>query len=90
LDVITGFRSYPSLEDPFYQGTYKIEIIKINAKYNPDSLTQDNDIAVLKTKTAIKFTRGVSPVCMPLKNTFLREDFYAGKTFELVGWDKYL
>lgn len=89
LQVLAGFRNYPSNDDPHAQAYYKITSIKIHEKYEALSEGQFNDIAVIKVESPIRFSRLVAPVCLPFRDTFMKEEFYERKSFDLVAWNKY-
>lgn len=89
LQVITGYKEYPSTEDPLEFASYPIESIKVHENYADTTPSQVNDIAVIKLKESIRFTRRASPVCLPLSPSFVDEIFYSRKTYDFVGWSIY-
>ncbi|KAG5679198.1 hypothetical protein PVAND_008785 [Polypedilum vanderplanki] len=88
LNIIVGYRIYPSDDYPQYQANYAIDSVKIHEKYSGISPSQVNDIALLKTASNIKFSRGVSPICLPSTKIFGDEEYYKIK-YDLVAWSKY-
>lgn len=87
LKVLAGHRSYPANDDP-YHATYEIAKVAVHEDFA--TKPEKSDVAIVETKTAIKFSRGVSPICMPLSNSFTMEEFYCRvRNFELVAWEKY-
>ena len=47
---------------------HNVAKIFMHAGYS--NITKDNDIALLKLSTAIRFTREVSPVCLPMRDVW--------------------
>ena len=68
-------------EEESAQSTFKIDKIYKHADYEKGHNNQ-NDIALLKLETPIKFTRQVSPVCLPKK------DVPAGMMCVVTGWGR--
>jgi hypothetical protein len=68
---------------------YEISNIKAHENYTETATSQQYDIAIVTTKTPMRFTRVVSPVCLPFAASFYDEEFYDRKNFEIVGWNKY-
>lgn len=59
----------------------KISALMIHQKFN--IRTNANDIALIKTKDAIKFTSGVQPACLPFK---FRGQSLVGSQVQGTGW----
>lgn len=89
LQVLTNYKEYPSDDSSFYSDMYEINTIKVHENYSDTTATQQYDIAIITTKIAMRFTRAVSPVCLPFAASFYDEEFYAKTSFEMVGWNKY-
>ncbi len=51
--------------DTIFEATYDIASIIRHEFYNPSN--DQNDIALLRTRTDILFNRGVGPICLPFK-----------------------
>lgn len=58
---------------------YNIEDMKIHENY--DNETLDNDIAIIKLATQVKFNKYVSPICLPFEG----QDF-TGRIATAIGW----
>lgn len=56
-------------------------------KYDPKSLNQVNDIALLRLKNAVTFTDFIQPICLPL-NSNLRTTTFDGVIMDVAGWGK--
>ena len=78
IEVMVGKHTLKQTETT--QSTHKIAKVYMHAKYPGKGY--DYDIALLKLKTPINFTREVSPVCLPKK------DVRDGKICVATGWGK--
>ena len=68
-------------EEESAQSTFKIDKIYRHADYEKGH-SNENDITLLKLEAPIKFTRQVSPVCLPKK------DVPEGKMCVVTGWGR--
>ena len=68
---------------------YELSNIKAHENYADTIASQQYDIAIITTKIPMRFTRAVSPVCLPFASSFYDEEFYNRRNFEMVGWNKY-
>ena len=59
--VVVGEHNITKMEST--QTTHELEKIYVHPEYN--NVTNNNDLALLKMKKRIRFTREVSPVCLP-------------------------
>jgi secreted trypsin-like serine protease len=48
-----------------------------------DNATNANDIALIRTQTAMTFSPGVQPVCLPFK---FRSETFFNRNVEALGW----
>lgn len=55
--------------------------------YQPNSKTQDNDIALLRLAFSARFSDFVRPICLPLES-HLRNKNFDGVPLEVAGWGK--
>lgn len=53
--------------------------------YDPDSLHQRHDIALIRLAKPVEYTRWIRPICLPL-NRNLRSKSYDGVPMEVAGW----
>lgn len=67
-----------------YAEVYTIESFIKHESYNPNSETNDNDIAVVKTVKNIRYTRGVGPACLPYN--YAAPSFFENKIITVPGW----
>lgn len=56
-------------------------------KYQPNSRTQENDIALLRLARSVQFTDWVKPICLPV-SAHLKNKDYDGKPLVVAGWGK--
>ncbi|XP_050331523.1 serine protease easter-like isoform X1 [Bactrocera neohumeralis] len=56
-------------------------------RYDPNSLNQINDIALLRLKNAVTFTDFIRPICLPL-NDNLRTATFDDIIMDVAGWGK--
>ncbi|KAL7047347.1 hypothetical protein ACKWTF_002877 [Chironomus riparius] len=89
LQILTGYKEYPSDDELLYSDMYEISNIKAHESYADTTASQHYDIAIITTKLPMTFTRAVSPVCLPLSASFNDEEFYEKRNLEIVGWNKY-
>ncbi|CRK95821.1 CLUMA_CG009273, isoform A [Clunio marinus] len=83
IGLLVGDHDLKSGSDTIWAALYQLQSYKKHEKYNIE--TNANDIALARTKTYIKFNRGVGPACMPY--TFMHNDIYFdGKSLSAVGW----
>ena len=75
--VVVGKHNITQMEST--QSTHELEKIYEHPEYN--TVTKNNDLALLKMKERIKFTREVSPVCLPDSEDLLH--YYDCK---VTGW----
>lgn len=61
-----------------------IEEIKVHPLYNKDSISQANDIAMIRLGEPVLFSDYVQPICLPNKQ--LRADELEGLVTEVGGW----
>ncbi|KAI0238732.1 Chymotrypsin-like elastase family member 2A [Lamellibrachia satsuma] len=64
LEVVVGEHNLHVIENT--ESTHQVEEYHVHAGY--DTSTGDNDIALLKLKNPITYTREVAPVCLPKKD----------------------
>lgn len=55
--------------------------------YNPNSKTQENDIALLRLSRKVPYTDWVKPICLPTSDR-LRNLNYDGIKMDVAGWGK--
>lgn len=67
--------------DTRYEKNYNILQIIVHASYN--TITHQNDIALLRTTVDITWQRGVAPVCLPFKYS---TNQFVGSTVSIAGW----
>ncbi|CAO1317778.1 unnamed protein product [Diamesa hyperborea] len=67
-----------------YAELYKVESFIKHESYNPNSETNDNDIAVVKTAKNIRYTRGIGPACLPYN--YATASFFENKIVTVPGW----
>lgn len=53
--------------------------------YNPKSLNQHNDIALLRLSREVEYTKFIRPICLPFGDDF-KSDKLIGKTLSVSGW----
>merc|ERR1712059_236396 len=65
--------------------TMKAELIKMHPEYNSD--TVDNDIAIIKLKGNVVYSRKIQPACIPTSSDDIdwKTD---GKNCWITGWGK--
>ena len=63
--VLVGDHDFTTSFETTYSQFYGVETIIMHEAY--DTLTQDNDIALLRTTRDIQFKRGVGPACLPFR-----------------------
>ncbi|XP_028895834.2 serine protease easter isoform X1 [Zeugodacus cucurbitae] len=56
-------------------------------RYDPNSMNQVNDIALLRLKNAVTFTDFIRPICLPLNNN-LRTATFDDIIMDVAGWGK--
>ncbi|XP_067616859.1 serine protease easter isoform X1 [Eurosta solidaginis] len=56
-------------------------------KYDPDSLSQAYDIALLRLKNTVEFSDFVRPICLPMNNN-LRTSTFDNMIMDVAGWGK--
>lgn len=65
--------------------TMKAELIKMHPKYNSD--TVDNDIAIIKLKGNVAYSRKIQPACLPTSSDDIDVNT-DGKNCWITGWGK--
>lgn len=55
--------------------------------YEPYSLNQHHDIALIRLKDKIIFSDFIKPICLPLEEELRNNDF-VGQTMSVAGWGK--
>lgn len=66
-----------------------IESKIVHRNYDKHSLSQQNDIALLRLSETVPFTRYIRPICLPL-NEKLQSANFAGKTMTIAGWGEHI
>lgn len=55
--------------------------------YNPNSKTQENDIALLRLSRSVSYTDWIKPICLPTAEHF-RDLNYESVAMSVSGWGK--
>ncbi|XP_042864709.1 uncharacterized protein LOC122248640 [Penaeus japonicus] len=79
--VSLGDHVYNQQMDTQYEQHISIKEIIMHEKY--DSLTVDNDIALIQLSGPVQYNAGISPVCLPFQ--FASKDFQ-GENVTVTGW----
>jgi Trypsin len=59
--------------------------ITVHDDYRKSSRHNHHDIALLRLKNKVKFTRFICPICLPLNSALQNKD-YTGHSFDVAGW----
>ena len=70
--------------ETIYAQLYTIQSFIKHESYDPNSETNDFDIAVVKTTKYIRYTRGVGPACLPYN--YAAPSFFENKIVTVPGW----
>jgi hypothetical protein len=81
IGVIVGEHDTSRGDDSTYTSLLRIAHLLIHPKYN--SITNANDIALVRFREPLKFNKGVQPACLPFK--FMSESFVS-RNVQAVGW----
>ena len=81
--VVVAGMHINQLDEPT-RSYHKVEQVIMHHSYLDSPDTKANDIALIKVKPAFKFTREISPVCLPY------EDVLPGTNCTTTGWGKTL
>lgn len=76
-----GEQDFTIAGDTRYEKNYGILQIIVHASYN--TITHQNDIALLRTTVDITWQRGVAPVCLPWSYS---TNQFVGNTVSIPGW----
>lgn len=82
--ALVGDDNISTGNDTRYAEVYRIESFIKHESYDPNSETNDYDIAVVKTANNIRYTRGVGPVCLPYN--YAAPSFFESKIVTVPGW----
>lgn len=78
-DCDRGDCSDPALDVP-------VEEIIPHENYNPNSKSQENDIALLRLSQSVTYTDFIKPICLP--NDSVKNKNFDGINLEVAGWGK--
>ncbi|RWS08533.1 prophenoloxidase activating enzyme-like protein [Dinothrombium tinctorium] len=65
---------------------FAVESVITHSEYN--SKTYLNDIAILKLKRSVSFSKRISPICLPFENRKLKEENIEGRSATITGWGR--
>lgn len=85
MKIVVGAHNVSSQFDTKYKAKYDIETVRVHEYYDKNSDSQHYDIALVQTTLTIKYSRGVSPVCLP-PTTWNAVNFFDGKSLQAAGW----
>jgi hypothetical protein len=71
-------------DDDFCPFDIQIHQVIVHGYYNRTSLTNQNDIALIKLLRPVDFNQYVKPICLPLDQSLWTKN-YVNKTFDVVG-----
>ncbi|KAJ6637209.1 Serine protease easter [Pseudolycoriella hygida] len=64
-----------------------VEEVIPHENYNPNSKTQENDIALLRLSQQVTYTDFIKPICLPTADN-LKNKNYDGINLDVAGWGK--
>lgn len=85
MKILVGAHNKSSEVDTMYRDKYDIETIRVHEYYDKNSDLQHYDIALVQTTATIRFSRGVSPACLP-PATWGAVNHFDGKLLQAAGW----
>lgn len=59
----------------------------VHQQYGPRELAKPNDIALLRLRYPVTYSRSISPICLPTKQEFLNNRF-TGVSMTVAGWGR--
>jgi trypsin len=81
IGLLVGEHNIKNGNETPYTVLLRISEFKAHPQFNSD--TKANDIALIRTATAMTFTQGVQPVCLPFK---YRSDSLVNRMVQALGW----
>lgn len=63
----------------------KIKEIILHEKYDANSISHENDIALLLLEDSVVSTRWIKPICLPTKKN-MKKRSYVNVSMDVAGW----
>ncbi|KAH8402160.1 hypothetical protein KR009_010251 [Drosophila setifemur] len=83
LLALVGEHDLSTGKESMYAAQYRIQRIINHPGYTETSSGNNNDIALLQTITPMEWSRGVAPICLPIRQS---ESAFNYQNVDILGW----